>query len=70
MIYTKVPLTKTFPVYLTYFTMASDIGGKMGKFGDIYGRDAPVLAAFAGPRKKWDGVRKTDAKVIKLDNPL
>lgn len=70
MVYTKVPLTKTFPVYLTYFTMASDIGGKMGKFADIYGRDAPVLAAFAAPRKVWDGVRQTSETVIKLDNPL
>jgi murein L,D-transpeptidase YcbB/YkuD len=70
MAYTKVPLTKTFPVYLTYFTMASDIGGKMGRFADIYSRDAPVLAAFATPRKPWDGVRQTSEAVIKLDNPL
>lgn len=69
-VYTKVPLTKTFPVYLTYFTMASDIGGKMGRFADIYGRDTPVLAAFAAPRKPWDGVRQTSEAVIKLDNPL
>jgi murein L,D-transpeptidase YcbB/YkuD len=68
--YTKVPMTRTFPVYLTYFTMASDIGGKLGKFADIYGRDAPVVASFAGPRKPWDGQRKTTEKVIKLDNPL
>ncbi|MDE2411611.1 MAG: L,D-transpeptidase family protein, partial [Sphingomonadales bacterium] len=33
--YTKVPMTKTFPVYLTYFTMATGIDGKMGKFADI-----------------------------------
>jgi murein L,D-transpeptidase YcbB/YkuD len=69
-VYTKVPLTKTFPVYLTYFTMASDIAGKMGRFADIYGRDAPVLAAFNAPRKPWDGVRQTSEAVIKLDNPL
>lgn len=68
--YTKVPLTTQFPVYLTYFTMASDINGKMGTFRDIYGRDAPVLASLAAPRKPWDGKRKTTEKVIKLDNPL
>jgi len=68
--YTKVPMIKQFPVYLTYFTMASDITGKMGTFRDIYGRDAPVLAALSAPRKPWDGKRQTTEKVIKLDNPL
>ncbi len=68
--YTRVPMTKTFPIYITYFTMATDINGKMGTFADLYSRDAPVLAAFAAPRKLWDGKRKTTEKVIKLDNPL
>jgi L,D-transpeptidase YcbB len=68
--YTRVAMTKTFPVYITYFTMATDIAGKMGKFADIYGRDAPVLAAFAAPRKPWDGKRRSTEAVIKLDNPL
>ncbi|MFM5885549.1 MAG: L,D-transpeptidase family protein [Novosphingobium sp.] len=68
--YTKVPMTKTFPVYLTYFTMATGIDGKMGKFADIYGRDVPVLASFAKPREAWNGQRTTSEKVIKLDNPL
>ena len=44
--YTRVPMTKTFPVYITYFTMAQDITGKLAAFKDIYGRDAPVLASF------------------------
>ena len=68
--YTLVPMTKTFPVYIMYFTMASDINGKMGTFKDLYGRDAKVLASFAAPRKLWDGKRKSTEKVIKLDNPL
>jgi murein L,D-transpeptidase YcbB/YkuD len=68
--YTRVGMTRTFPVYLTYFTMASDITGKMGKFNDLYGRDAPVIASFAAPRAEWDGKRKSTEKVIKLDNPL
>lgn len=68
--YTLVPMTKTFPVYIMYFTMASDINGKMGTFKDLYGRDAKVLASFAAPRVLWDGKRKTTEKVIKLDNPL
>ncbi len=68
--YTRVPMTKTFPIYITYFTMATDIDGKMGTFTDLYQRDAPVLASFAAPRKAWDGKRKSTEKVIKLDNPL
>ena len=68
--YTRVPMTKTFPVYITYFTMATDITGKFGQFKDIYGRDTAVLASFAAPRKAWDGKRKSSEAVIKLDNPL
>lgn len=68
--YTRVPMTKTFPVYLTYFTMATDINGKLGTFRDLYGRDPAVLASFAAPRKAWDGKRKSSEKVIQLDNPL
>ncbi len=68
--YTRVPMTKTFPVYIMYFTMASDIQGKMGTFPDLYSRDGAVLAAFAAPRKAWTGQRQTTEKVIKLDNPL
>jgi len=68
--YTLVPMTKTFPVYIMYFTMATDISGKMGTFKDLYGRDTKVLASFAAPRKAWDGKRKSTEKVIKLDNPL
>lgn len=68
--YTKVPMTRQFPVYITYFTMASDIGGKMGTFADIYGRDGAVLKSFAAPRAPWDGKRKSSEAIIKLDNPL
>ncbi len=68
--YTRVVMTKTFPVYLTYFTMATDIGGKLGKFADIYGRDVPVLASFAAPRQPWNTKRKSSEAVVKLDNPL
>jgi L,D-transpeptidase YcbB len=68
--YTRVPMTKTFPVYIMYFTMASDITGKMGTFPDLYKRDAPVLAAFAAPREAWYAKRKGTQKVNKLDNPL
>ncbi len=68
--YTRVAMTKTFPVYLTYFTMARDITGKLASFGDIYGRDKAVLASFAAPRVLKTGQRSSTEEVIKLDNPL
>ncbi len=68
--YTLVPMTKTFPIYITYFTMATDVTGRMRGFNDIYQRDAPVLASFAAARKLQDGQRTSTEEVIKLDNPL
>lgn len=68
--YTKVPMTKTFPVYITYFTVARDVGGMLRSFPDIYNRDAPVLASFAQPRQLHTSQRKSTEEVIKLDNPL
>jgi murein L,D-transpeptidase YcbB/YkuD len=63
-------MTRTFPVYITYFTMAQDINGKLATFRDIYGRDAPVLASFAQPRQPKTTQRISDEPVIQLDNPL
>ncbi len=68
--YTKVPMTRTFPVYLTYMTMARDITGKLTAFADIYGRDAPVLAGFAEPRQLKTTQRASTEEIIQLDNPL
>ncbi len=67
--YTKVTLKKTFPVYITYFTMAQDIDGKMRSFGDIYGRDAPVLASFDAPRQQKTGARTTGEAVVPIEAP-
>ena len=68
--YTKVAMTKTFPVYIGYFTVAQDITGKLTTFNDIYGRDAPVLASFNRPRALKTGQRTSNEAIIKLDNPL
>ena len=68
--YTRVTMTRTFPVYITYFTMARDINGALHTFNDIYGRDAPVLASFKAPREAKTDQRISDEPVIKLDNPL
>jgi murein L,D-transpeptidase YcbB/YkuD len=68
--YTKVSMTRTFPVYITYFTMAQDIDGKLTTFRDIYGRDGPVLASFAKPRELKTTQRISNEPVVQLDNPL
>ncbi|MEW9855088.1 L,D-transpeptidase family protein [Novosphingobium sp. M1R2S20] len=68
--YTKVEMTRTFPVYITYFTMARSIDGEFKKFNDIYERDKPVLASFAAPREEKTTQRASDEPIIQLDNPL
>ncbi len=68
--YTKVPMVKPFPVYITYFTVARDVNGLMRSFPDIYGRDPAVLASFAQPRQLHTTQRKSNEAIIKLDNPL
>lgn len=68
--YTKVPMTRTFPVYLTYFTMAQSIQGNLSTFADIYGRDKPVLFSFTQPRQLKTTQRISDEPVVQLDNPL
>lgn len=67
--YTRYPLANQWPVYLTYFTMASDVDGKMTAFADLYGRDAPVLASFDKPRQA-NRARKTDEAVVEIVDDL
>lgn len=69
-IYTKVPMTRTFPVYLAYFTYARGIDGMLKPFADIYGRDVPVLASFQAARQLKTTQRASEEAIIKLDNPL
>lgn len=67
--YTRVPVLKTMPVYITYFTMARDIDGELKTFDDIYGRDAPVLASFEQPRV-GNRARVTDEEVVPIIDDL
>lgn len=67
--YTRVPMTKQVPVYITYFTMAQDINGKLATFSDLYARDAPVLASFEKPRQS-NRARRTDEKVVEIVDDL
>ena len=67
--YTRVPVKKSMPVYITYFTMARDIDGELKTFDDIYGRDAPVLASFDKPRV-GNRSRVTNEEVIEIVDDL
>ncbi|WP_435418624.1 L,D-transpeptidase family protein [Parerythrobacter aurantius] len=67
--YTKVDFKKKMPVYITYFTMATDIGGKLSSFKDIYGRDEAVLASFNAPRVA-NRPRVTDEQIIVIEDDL
>jgi len=67
--YKRVPVVKTMPVYITYFTMGRDIEGNLRTFSDLYGRDAPVLAALDAPRVA-NRARKSSEKVVKIVDDL
>jgi murein L,D-transpeptidase YcbB/YkuD len=67
--YTRVPVKKAMPVYIAYFTMASDIDRELRTFNDIYGRDAPVLASFDRPRV-GNRARTTNEEVIEIVDDL
>lgn len=67
--YTRVPIEREMPVYITYFTMATDIDGQLATFRDIYDRDAPVLASLDLPRVANRATR-SDQEVIEIvDDP-
>ena len=63
--YTRYPMAKQWPVYITYFTMGTDVDGKMRSFADVYDRDAPVLAALDAPRQN-DRARETSEEVVEI----
>ncbi|MDE1467199.1 L,D-transpeptidase family protein [Aurantiacibacter sp. D1-12] len=63
--YTRVPVQRTMPVYITYFTMGLDSEGNLRSYEDIYGRDAPVLASLDEPRQ-GNRARATSEEVIEI----
>lgn len=65
--YTLYEIENEWPVYITYFTMAQDVDGELKTFNDIYGRDAPVLAALDKPREA-NRARETSEEVIEIVN--
>lgn len=66
--YTRVPVERTMPVYITYFTMGRDIEGNLRTFSDIYSRDAPVLAALDSARVA-NRARSTSEEVVEIEAP-
>ncbi|MFW2449381.1 MAG: L,D-transpeptidase family protein [Qipengyuania pacifica] len=67
--YTRYPMAKQWPVYITYFTYGVDVNGNLTKFADIYDRDAPVLAALDAPRQS-DRARQTSEEVVEIVDDL
>ena len=45
----RVPLSRPVPVYLLYWTAIAASDGGVGFRNDLYGRDAPLIAALAEP---------------------
>ncbi|WP_421989719.1 L,D-transpeptidase family protein [Qipengyuania sp.] len=68
-IYTRYPMEKQWPAYITYFTYGVDVNGELREFDDIYGRDAPVLAALNAPRQR-ERARETSEEVIEIVDDL
>ena len=66
--YTAYPIKNQWPVYITYFTMARDVDGKLTTFKDIYGRDEAVKAAFKAPRVA-ERSRVQGEEIIPLEAP-
>ena len=67
--YTRYPMEKQWPAYITYFTYGVDVNGELRRFDDIYGRDAPVLAALDAPRQR-ERARETSEEVIEIVDDL
>ncbi len=67
--YTKVPINRDIPAYITYFTMGTGTDGKMTTFKDIYGRDAPVLASLDKPREQNRATVSDDEIIVIEDDP-
>ena len=67
--YTRYPMQKQWPAYITYFTYGVDVNGELRSFEDIYGRDAPVLAALDAPRQR-ERARETSEEVIEIVDDL
>lgn len=67
--YTRYPMLNQWPVYITYFTMAQGVDGQLKTFADIYGRDAPVLAALDKPRQS-NRARETSEEAVEIVDDL
>jgi murein L,D-transpeptidase YcbB/YkuD len=68
--YSRVAMTRTFPVYIMYSTFGRDTSGQLARFRDIYGRDAAVLASLATPRQLHTTQRTSNEPIIKAEDPL
>ncbi|MBX7494044.1 L,D-transpeptidase family protein [Qipengyuania sp. 1NDW9] len=63
--YTRYPMAKQWPVYITYFTMATDVDGELRAYKDLYDRDKPVLEALDAPRVS-NRARETSEEAVEI----
>ena len=42
----RLPIPSTVPIYVVYFTAVADAAGSTAFYDDLYGRDAPLIAAL------------------------
>ncbi len=68
--YARVPMTKTFPVYITYTTYGRDTSGQLTRYKDLYGKDAGVLASLSAPRELHTTQKISSEPIIKAEDPL
>ena len=66
--YTRVPVERTMPVYITYFTYGLDVDGNLREFEDLYSRDAPVLASLDAPRV-GNRATFTSEEIVPIERP-
>ena len=67
--YTRYPMEKQWPAYITYFTYGVDVNGELRQYADIYDRDAPVLAALDAPRQR-ERARETSEEAVEIIDDL
>jgi murein L,D-transpeptidase YcbB/YkuD len=60
----RVPLERPIPVYFLYWTAMAAPDGGVGFRGDLYGRDAPLIAALAKPAAEDVELASVDSNAI------
>lgn len=71
----SLPMERTVPVYIVYFTAAPDAGGKVVTYGDPYDRDGRMIAALDGvkyhpPATEQPPLLKPEAQAVTVNRAI